>query len=238
MNRRVRVAVSCDLVAADEDTEAGVDLAAKGEEAEEARRAVHRGIRHQDKAVRGRPPRILADGENPPVPLFYLLWVVVLETGQIAGVGEGMAGNSQPFCGLLAGLVVKVRLNPQVHCPNTGPIERETLLGDGGIDVDDVAFANGSLDQLPQAERAVVGDGENTSEEAVRVQQEGLQVLARDARGPAVLARPALGDKFAQLFHSNLIHLTYSLHLLSNSSTSGAIAKHITANNRQTHNWP
>lgn len=147
------------LLAEDEDTEDGVELAAKVGEDEVAVRAAHAGARHTDAAARARPARILAKRDDPS-PLFHLFGVVAQETGEVAGVGQGMASRCQALRGLLASFVAGERLHPQVNLPDTGPLERKALLGDVGVDVAEVLGTNGALDQLRQAEGLVVGGRE------------------------------------------------------------------------------
>ncbi len=145
------------LLAEDEDAEGGVEPSAEAVQAEAAVRAIHAGARHRHAAVRVRPPGILADCEDPRT-LRHLIRVVVQEAGEITGGGELVAGGRQALRGLLAGLDVEVGLHPALDRPDTDALERETVLGDVGIDIPDVTRADRAVDKRDEADRLVVGN--------------------------------------------------------------------------------
>lgn len=80
------------------------------------------------------------------------------ETSEIAGIPEGEASGRETRSSLLTRLATEVRFHPEIHLPDTGPSELETLWSDVRVDVPDVGRTDSHFDQLAKAERLVVGD--------------------------------------------------------------------------------
>ncbi len=149
------------LLAEDEDAVGGAELAAEVVEDEVAVRTVHVDARHVDVAVLppARPAGVLTQGDDPD-PLLHLFGVAREETGEVAGVGQNVAGGNQALRSLLARLSSEERLDPHFNRLDIRPLERETLRGNIGVEVAVVARAEGALDQIHQTEGLVVGDRE------------------------------------------------------------------------------